>query len=93
MDSSISDLNQWNEVTRGLYRYVISAGVCYEIHILYHDKETDILSANASLYVVGNWRDKEGKNFFERECLLEKSPVIACLGKAIEDYKENIKED
>lgn len=93
MDSFISDLNQWNEVTRGLYRYVLSAGACYEIHILYHAKGTDILSANASLYMVGDWRDSDGKNFFERECLLEKSPVIACLGKAIEDYKENVKGD
>lgn len=92
MDSFISDLNQWNEVTRGLYRYVISAGACYEIHILYHANRTDILSANASLHIVGDWNGSDGV-FFERECLLEKSPVMACLGKAIEDYTENIKED
>lgn len=93
MESFISDLNQWTEVTRGLYRYAISPGACYEIHILYHAKETDILSANASLYMVGDWIDKDRKNFFERECLLEKAPVISCLGKANEDYKENVKED
>lgn len=89
MDSFISDLNQWNEVTKGLYRYVIAAGACYEIHILYHNKATDILSANASLYIVGDWHGADEKNFFERECLLEKAPVMACLGKAIEDCKEN----
>lgn len=93
MNTDLHDLNTWNEVTKGLYRYVISAGACYEIHILYHAKGTDILSANASLYMVGDWKDANGKNFFERECLLEKSPVIACLGKAIEDYKENVKEE
>lgn len=89
MNETLKDFSAWNEVTKGLYRYVISAGACYEIHILYHDKATDIMSANASLYIVGDWRDKDGKNFFERECLLEKAPVMACLGKAIEDYKEN----
>lgn len=92
MNETLKDFEKWNEVTKGLYRYVIAAGACYEIHILHHNKATDILSANASLYVVGDWRDKDGKNFFERECLLEKSPVMACLGKAIEDYKENCKD-
>lgn len=90
MSKDICKLEKWNEVTRGLYRYVLSAGACYEIHILYHTHSTDILSANASLYIVGDWKDKDGKNFFERECLLEKATVMACLGKALEDYKENV---
>ena len=89
MGANICSLESWNEVTRGLYRYVLSAGACYEIHVLYHDKETDILSANASLYIVGDWQDKEGKDFFERECLLEKAPLMACLGKAKVDNEEN----
>lgn len=89
MCEDMKNLQSWNEVTRGLYRYVISAGACYEVHILYHAKRTDILSANASLYVVGDWHGNNG-DFFERECLLEKAPVMACLGKAIEDYKENV---
>lgn len=89
MKESLKDFEKWNEVTKGLYRYAISAGACYEIHILYHDTTTDIMSANASLYIVGDWRGVDGKNFFERECLLEKAPLMACLEKAIEDYKEN----
>lgn len=87
--SNISDLNEWTEVTRGLYRFVLSAGSCYEIHIIYHNHKTDILSAKASLYIVGDWKDKEGNNFFERECLEENSMLAACLGKALEDYKAN----
>ena len=47
-------LENWKEVTKGLYRYVVSAGCCYEIHIMYHAKDTDILTANASLYIVGD---------------------------------------
>ena len=81
-------LENWKEVTKGLYRYVIGAKVCYEIHILHHKHGTDILSANAKLYIVGEWRDSDGGSFFEREELLT-GPVCACLIKAIEDNKEN----
>lgn len=43
-------LENWTEITKGLYRYVVAASCCYEIHIMYHAKDTDILTANASLY-------------------------------------------
>ena len=49
----------WTEITKGLYRYVVAASCCYEIHIMYHAKDTDILTANASLYIVGDWRSPE----------------------------------
>lgn len=88
--TNMSDLNEWNEVTRGLYRFVLLAGACYEIHIIYHSHDTDILTAKSSLYIVGDWRDKDGKNFFERECLLSEQPVFECINKALEDYKENM---
>ena len=81
-------LENWKEVTKGLYRYVISAGCCYEIHVMYHAKETDILTANASLYIVGDWTNaKNNSNFFERELLLN-GPLMSCLEKAVEDEKE-----
>ena len=81
-------LENWTEVTIGLYRYVISAGCCYEIHIMYHAKDTDILTANASLYIVGDWTsvDNDSK-FFERELLLN-GLLIDCLEKAVEDEEE-----
>lgn len=85
----MSNLEKWNEITKGLYRYVIGANACYEIHILYHDKKTDILTAKASLYIVGDWYDKTGKSFFERECLLAEQSVFECLKFAEKDYKEN----
>lgn len=89
----MTNLENWKEVTRGLYRYVIAAGCCYEIHIMYHTKETDILTANASLYIVGDWKDTtDGSRYFERELLLN-GPVAACLEKAVEDNKENNKND
>lgn len=76
-------LENWTEITKGLYRYC-----CYEIHIMYHAKNTDILTANASLYIVGDWTsiDNDSK-FFERELLLN-GPLAACLEKAVEDEEE-----
>lgn len=89
----IRELKNWTEITKGLYRYVVAASVCYEIHIMYHAKNTDILTANASLYIVGDWFDRESHtNFFERELLLN-GPVAACLEKAAEDEKEMEKND
>lgn len=88
MNKSLKDFSAWNEVTKGLYRYVIAPGACYEIHILYHAKDTDILTAKASVYIVGDWHGNDG-DFFERECLLPEQPVFECVKKAVEDYKEN----
>ena len=81
-------LENRTEITKGLYRYVISAGCCYEIHIMYHAEDTDILTANASLYIVGDWTSfKNNSKFFERELLLN-GPLAACLEKAVEDEEE-----
>ncbi|MFR7605591.1 MAG: hypothetical protein ACLUV3_09455 [Oscillospiraceae bacterium] len=41
----IKDLKNWVEATRGLFRYVIAASVCYEIHLEHHYLDTDILTA------------------------------------------------
>ena len=87
----IKELGSWTEVTRGLYRYVVAAKVCYEIHILYWADDTDILAAKANLYLVGNWtRIPERAVFFSREILLAEQPVFECLAAAEKDYKENL---
>ena len=83
----MNDFKNWNEVTKGLYRYVIAANVCYEIHIKYHGQGTDILTAKASLFIAGDWNG-DGKSFFERECLLQSRPVFECVKNAIADEKE-----
>lgn len=85
----MTNFSNWKEVTRGLYRYVISAGACYEIHLLYHAHGTNILTAKASLFIVGDWLTKCGGNFFERECLLAEQPVSECLAAAQKDNDEN----
>lgn len=84
----IRELKNWTEITKGLYRYVVAASVCYEIHIMYHATGTDILTANASLYIVGDWTNLEDTSrFFERKLLLNGS-VMACLEKTAEDEEE-----
>ena len=70
------------EVTKGLYRYVVSSNVAYEIYIKYWNMKTDILSATASLFIIGDWHTKDGENIRERECLLDSAPLMACLAKA-----------
>lgn len=81
-------LENWIEISKGLYRYDIAPLVCYEIHITYHAKDTDILTANASLYIVGDWTTiKDNSKFFERKLLLN-GPLMACLEKAVEYKKE-----
>lgn len=87
----MKDLNNWKEITKGLYRYVVSANACYEIHIKIHKFDRPIETANASLFIVGDWRDKNGVDFFARECLLSKNQTVQkCIEKAIQDYKENM---
>lgn len=87
--SKISDLECWNEITKGLYRYVISSNVAYEIHVMCWNRKTDILSADCNLYIIGDWINNDGEDVRERECLLEHAPLAACLTKAIEDDKMN----
>lgn len=86
----MKDLNNWKEVTKGLYRFVTGTNVCYELHIKIRKFDTPILTANASLFLVGNWCDKNGVSFFSRECLLSKQSVRNCIEKAIQDYKKNM---
>ena len=82
-------LKDWKEVTKGIYVNPISENAAYEIHIKYWDMKTDILSANAELYIVGDWHEKDGRNIREREILLDSASVMDCIWKAVEDDKEN----
>lgn len=83
------ELKNWKEVTLGLYRYVVAACACYELHILYHSMGTDIMTAKASLFLVGSWHNEHGNNWFERECMLSERPVFECLEAAANDWEEH----
>ena len=88
----MTHLKNWNEVTKGIYRYVIGANCAYEIHIVFWDHNTEILTAKASLYVVGEWRSETGQPYTERECLLSEQTLFECLIKAFDDFNENVSE-
>lgn len=85
----IANIKNWTEVTKGLYRYVISANVCYELHILHWDFDTDILTAKASVSLVGDWRQSNGNSSFEREIILAGRSVFECLEAAQKDDEIN----
>lgn len=85
----MSNLEKWNEITKGLFRYVVGANVCYEIQLIYYEHNTDVLQSEAMLYLVGDWYN--GKSFFTREPLTEKiTTVKKCLEIAERDFKENM---
>jgi len=86
----MDNLNNWNEVSTGYYRYVIAAKVCYEILIDRWFHDTKINNAIASLFITGIWKGDEG-SYFDRELLLEGQTVDECIAKAIEDNAENNK--
>ena len=83
-------LENWLEITEGLYRYVIAASVCYEIHINCWHHDMDILTADASLFIAGNWTNvRSGDSFFSRERLLSHGTVQECLIACCKDNEEN----
>lgn len=84
----LNNLNSWSNPIKGMYRNVISTSVCYEIMILKHDGDADILNARASLYISGDWQGSEGW-YYERE-LLFTGPVKECLDDALKDYNEHV---
>lgn len=87
----IDDLKNWNLVSKGFYRYVIAANVCYEIHIIKEYTHKSTLDATASLYIAGDWYDKTlGVNYFEREHLYS-AKVVELLDFAKKDYEENMR--
>lgn len=90
----ITDIKNWTEVTRGLYRYVIAAKAAYEIHVMYLEDGMNLLDAPAQLFIVGEWYEKEKGSFFERENLtphavIATETVRSCLLVAKSDNEQN----
>ena len=82
------NLDNWTTVAIGLYEYPITYDYWIEIHVMYHEESTDILTAKASLYLVScRIIDEDDPKFFSRELLLN-GPLMACLEKAVEYEKE-----
>lgn len=77
----ISDFRNWIRAAKGLYKYGIDYDIWYEIHIMYRSKATDILTSNASLYIVRERMDDQVNTTFERE-LIFNGVLSECLEKA-----------
>lgn len=90
-DPKILKLENWTEVSRGIYRYVLSANACYEIHIVCHPDNTNIMKAIANVYIVGHWTHiKENISQFTRETLAGSQTVEECMKVACNDYNQNV---
>ena len=77
----ICDFKNWIRTAKGLYEYGIDDNLWYEIHIMYHYKTTDILTSNASLYIVRKYLNDEKDQdtvYFERKLLLN-GTLAECL--------------
>ena len=84
-------LDNWKEVTKGLYRYVIGSNTCYEIHIVCYPDNTNIMKATANVYIVGHWTHvRENISQFTRETLAGGQTVEECIKVACNDYNENV---
>lgn len=95
--SNLEKFEHWSNPSKGIYRYVISAGACYEIHLLYCEEHhgeylIDKETTKAALYLAGDWFKNVGSDkpisFFQRECLLKEGTIQECLKKAVEDDEE-----
>ena len=77
----IQKLDDWDEVTKGLYRFHVKDNLDLEIHVVFHNKRTDILTSNCRIYSVGEYVCTADAVFFEREFLMV-GPLASCLEKA-----------
>lgn len=94
MTDRILDLSNWTKVSNewdGVYRYVIAAKCAYEIIVEKHYLDEPIENAVATLYLVGLWITKDGKDLLEREKLGESKPIHELLKIASKDNAENNK--
>ena len=78
----IRKLENWKEISKGYYYFAITPECGYEIIIKFWHSTTDILTANADLYGVGEFSGESG-NYIKRELILN-GPVCDCLEKAID---------
>lgn len=75
----MNDLNNWDELTKWLYRYIISRNEWYELHILGHYLDSPFLTSRANLYHSSISQDRYGNYLFEKKCVLSEQPVQECL--------------
>lgn len=85
----MKELKNWNEISKGYYRFVIGSNIAYELFIEYWDHDTPIETAKASLCLFGIWKGPHTTS--EREWLAKELPICELLEIAYKDNEENNK--
>lgn len=85
--TDIQKFENWTEISRGYYRYVVAAKACYELMAIQQGAKTG--PDYYALYVTGEWNDPTGTPYFKRECLKSCESLADCLYAAQEDYDAN----
>lgn len=76
--SMMHEIKSWEEKSPGIFSFPVRNHVSYEIHILYHDRRTELLTANASLYIVENHSLD-----IRRTCVVPSDTFQSCIEKAV----------
>lgn len=88
----MNKFENWTEISKGYYRYVLAPGCAYEIFIEFWNLATPIETATGSLCIVGEWYNPTHKrSTLEREWILKEQPVSKLLEAAVEDNEQNNK--
>lgn len=86
----LSNIENWQHIGFGVYQYYITSTIVYQITILAHNPEFNILYANARLELCGTVDSLlNGGIFFNRSLITEDSVAI-CLEKAAQDYRAHM---
>lgn len=85
--TDIQKFENWTEISKGYWRYVVAANACYELMAVQQGAKTG--PDYYALYVTGEWRDRDGSPYFKRECLKSCESLADCLYAAQEDYDAN----
>lgn len=80
-------LENWSEVTHGLWRFVTPGGACYEIAAVYQLDGDPPEEAVGALYVSGTFQNAQtGLRYFSRTLLRGNRTVRKLLRWARDDY-------
>ena len=84
----IKSLENWSEITRGFYRFILESNVCYEICIMHKPDKCDIAESIANLYFTSEWIMTDG-SVFMRE-VMHYGSLKQCLSTAANDYAQSL---
>lgn len=88
----IKSLENWNEITKGFYRFIVAPKVCYEICVMFKPDKVDIAESIANLYFTGEWIMTDGSIHFMRE-VMHFGSLKDCLSTAADDYEQSLQEE